>query len=68
MSHISSWGNDLHIAEWTPEMYRINTEPHHHHYDPVDRKKRRDNYDVRTLDQVFAFIAKYLEDGEECNP
>lgn len=68
MSHISGWGNDPHDAEWTPDEYRIKTEPHHHHYDPKDRKKRRENYDVRTLNQVFTFVAKYLDSGKEYKP
>lgn len=67
-SHITSWGNDPHDAEWTPEEYKIDTEPHHHHYDPKDRKKRRENYSVRTLNQAFAFVAKYLETKEEYIP
>lgn len=64
LSHISSWGNDPHEAEWTPKQYRVASEPHHH-YDPTDRKKRRENYHVRTLNQAFAFVAKYLESREE---
>lgn len=68
MSHISGWGNDPHNAEWTPEAYKVKTEPHHHHYDPKDRKKRRENYNVRTLDQVFAFVAEYLNSGTEYKP
>lgn len=68
MSHISGWGNDPHDAEWTPEEYKVKTEPHHHHYDPKDRKKRRENYDVRTLEQVFAFVTKYLDSGKEYKP
>ncbi|MEM5014624.1 DUF6516 family protein [Niallia taxi] len=68
MNHISGWGNDPHDAEWTPDEYRIETEPHHHHYDPSDRRRRRENYDVRTLDQAFAFITIYLDSGEEYKP
>ncbi|GLC90146.1 DUF6516 family protein [Lysinibacillus piscis] len=64
-AHISGWGNDAHDAEWTPEEYRVATEPHHHHYDPNDRRKRKENYDVRSLKDAFAFIAKYLESKEE---
>jgi hypothetical protein len=67
-SHISGWGNDSHDANWTPKEYRVNTEPHHHHYDPADRKKRRDNYDVRTLVQAFAFVDTYFDSGEEYKP
>lgn len=68
MSHISGWGNDPHDAEWTPEEYKVKTEPHHHHYDPKDRKKRRENYDVRTLEQVFAFVTEYLDNRKEYKP
>ncbi|MNQ97902.1 hypothetical protein D3C85_1135700 [compost metagenome] len=63
LNHISGWGNDPHNAEWTPEKYRVKTEPHHHHYDPNDRKKRTDNYDVRTLEAAFKFIAPYFDSG-----
>jgi len=62
-SHISGWGNDSHHAVTTPEEYKVKTEPHHHHYDPSDRKKRRENYDVRSLQQVFKFVASYLDSG-----
>ncbi|WP_019412691.1 DUF6516 family protein [Paenisporosarcina sp. TG20] len=64
-SHICGWGNDPHDAEWTPEVYKVDTEPHHHHFDPNDRKNRRENYDVRTLEQAFEFVTKYLDSGEE---
>jgi len=67
LSHICGWGNDPHDAEWTPEEYRVETEPHHHHYDPKDRKKRRENYNVRTLEQVFEFVTVYLINGNEYN-
>lgn len=39
--HISGWGNDPHETKGTPRDYRIETEPHHHHYDPNDRRKRK---------------------------
>lgn len=64
-SHICGWGNDPHDAKWTPEEYKVDTEPHHHHFDPNDRKKRRENYNVRTLEQAFEFVTKYLDSGEE---
>jgi hypothetical protein len=67
-SHISGWGNDPHPAEWTPKEFRIKTEPHHHHYDLKDRKKRRENYNVRTLRQAFKFIKPYLKTGKEYIP
>lgn len=60
MSHISGWGNDPHDADWTPEEYKVKTEPHHHHYDPNDRRKRRENYDVRSLEQAFNFVIHYI--------
>ncbi|MBP1309193.1 hypothetical protein JOD82_002213 [Paenibacillus sp. 1182] len=64
-SHITSWGNDPHDASWTPTAYQVITEPHHHHYDPADRKKRRENYNVRTLRQAFTFVGAYIESGKE---
>lgn len=65
LSHISSWGNDRHDAEWTPDEYRVETEPHHHHFDPNNRKNRRENYDIRTLVQAFRFVEHYIRSGEE---
>ncbi|GAA0603797.1 hypothetical protein GCM10009001_21080 [Virgibacillus siamensis] len=62
--HISGWGNDSHDSEWTPDEYKIETEPHHHHYDPNDRRKRKENYDVRTLYEVFQFVSYYIESGK----
>lgn len=67
-NHISSWGNDSHDAEWTPEEYRIKSEPHHHHHVPGDRKKRKENWDVRTLEQAFRFVQHYLETTEQYQP
>ncbi|MFC2949201.1 toxin-antitoxin system TumE family protein [Virgibacillus sediminis] len=63
--HISGWGNEPHDDPGTPEEFKIETEPHHHHYDLNDRKKRRENYDVRTLEQAFEFISYYLISGKE---
>lgn len=64
-SHIASWGNDPHDANWTPGMYRVHSEPHHHHYDPMDRKKRRSNWEVRTLRNALLFVKHYIDSGEE---
>lgn len=67
-SHISSWGNDSHDANWTPKEYKVITEPHHHHFDPRNRGKRKESFDVRTLDQAFSFIERYIETGLEYFP
>jgi hypothetical protein len=64
-AHITSWGNEPHNAIWTPDSYKIVTEPHHHHFDPTDRKKRKENYDVRTLRQAFSFVGEYITTGKE---
>ena len=63
--HITSWGNEPHDDPNTPLKFRVNTEPHHHHYDPQDRSKRRDNHEVRTLRDAFEFIQPYIESGIE---
>ena len=65
LHHITSWGNDRHDAEWTPEKFRVDSEPHHHHHDPNDRSVRQASFDVRTLREVFEFIQPYLLSGEE---
>jgi len=62
-SHISSWGNDPHPPETTPQHLQVTTEPHHHHYDPDQRSKRKSSY-IRSLDQVFMYVAYYIETGE----
>lgn len=64
-SHISSWGNEPHDAAWTPEEFRVETEPHHHHYDPNDRRKRRENWHVRTLRDALLFVKHYIDSNEE---
>lgn len=64
-AHISSWGNDSHDAEWTPEEFKVYSEPHHHHYDPNNRRKRKENYSVRTLRQAFLFVGEYIETEKE---
>jgi len=43
----------------------VNSEPHHHHHVPGNRK---DNFDIHTLDAAFAFVARYMESGEEYTP
>ncbi|WCF11388.1 DUF6516 family protein (plasmid) [Paenibacillus thiaminolyticus] len=65
LSHITSWGNDPHDAPDTPEEYRVETEPHHHHYDPQNRKNRCENYNIRTLRDAFKFIEPYILEGKE---
>lgn len=61
-SHISGWGNEPHTASNTPDAYRVETEPHHHHHVPGDRKKRKA---VRSLEQAFEFVSKYIETKTE---
>lgn len=65
ITHISSWGNEPHNAKWTPEEYKIESEPHHHHYDPTDRKKRKESWEVRTLRDALLFVKYYIDSGEE---
>ncbi len=67
-SHISAWENEPHNAPNTPKEDKVDSEPHHHHHVPGDRKCRKDNFDVQTLEAAFAFIAKYIESGEEYIP
>lgn len=67
-SHIAAWENDSHDKDWTPNEYKVATEPHHYHHVPGDRKQRKENYDIWTLDDAFTFVAKYIETGEEYKP
>lgn len=46
----------------------MNSEPHHHHHIPGDRQQRQDNFDIHTLESAIAFIAMYIESGEEYKP
>nr|WP_242615297.1 hypothetical protein [Paenibacillus solani] len=62
LNHISSWGNDPHPPETTPAMLCVRTEPHHHHFDPYNRRRRKDSY-IMTLDRVFQYVAYYIETG-----
>lgn len=64
-SHICGWGNDPHNAPNTPDEYKVDTEPHHHHYDPKDRKHRKNNFRVRTVEDVFDFVVPYILSGKE---
>lgn len=67
-SHISAWENEPHDAPNTPDKYLIVTEPHHHHHIPGDRKQRKANYDIRTLEAAFDFVAQYIRSGKEYKP
>ncbi|MGD6796287.1 hypothetical protein [Metabacillus indicus] len=67
-SHISAWENEPHDDPKTPEKYKVNSEPHHHHHIPGDRHQRKDNYDVQTLKSAFAFVSRYIESGSEYKP
>ena len=66
-NHISSWGNDPHNRPGTPEKFKMDTEPHHHHHVPGNRSFRTDNWDVHTLEQAFEFVIHYLETGPPYN-
>ncbi|MED3662073.1 DUF6516 family protein [Ureibacillus sp. FSL K6-8385] len=66
--HISAWENEPHDAEWTEKALQVESEPHHHHHVPGDRKQRQANWDVWTLDEAFAFVAEYIESGKEYKP
>lgn len=67
-SHISAWENESHGDPNTPAKYLVKTEPHHHHYKPGDRKARKENYNTRTLEAVFEFVAIYIRSGNEYKP
>ncbi|MCJ7841671.1 DUF6516 family protein [Lederbergia sp. NSJ-179] len=67
-SHISAWENEPHDAPNTPGEYLVETEPHHHHHVPGDRKRRKENYDVLTLEAAFKFVSPYIRSGEEYKP
>lgn len=68
LSHISAWENEPHSNPNTPEEFKVNSEPHHHHHVPGNRKERNDNFKIHTLDAAFAFVAKYIENGKEYKP
>lgn len=67
-SHISAWENEPHEASNTPDEYLVVTEPHHHHHIPGNRKQRKANYDIRTLEAAFKFVAVYIRSGKEYKP
>lgn len=68
LSHISAWENESHSDSNTPEEFNVNSEPHHHHHVPGNRRERKDNFEIHTLDAAFAFVARYIESGEEYKP
>ncbi|MGM8366804.1 hypothetical protein ACLIBG_15230 [Virgibacillus sp. W0181] len=67
-SHISAWENEAHNAPNTSYEYIVDTEPHHHHHIPGERKHRKENYDIRTLDAAFNFVVHYIRSGKEYKP
>lgn len=67
-SHISAWENEPHDAIWTPKEYIVASEPHHHHHVPGDRKQRKENFNIHTLEDAFAFVTEYIESGKEYKP
>ncbi|ACT02927.1 DUF6516 family protein [Paenibacillus sp. JDR-2] len=68
LNHISSWGNDAHNDPNTPNKFRVESEPHHHHHIPGNRSERTENWDVHTLHDAFHFIQHYLESGKKYKP
>lgn len=67
-SHITAWENEPHDTPDTSEEFKVATEPHHHHYIPGARKRRKENYNIRTLKAAFQFVAPYIESGSEYKP
>lgn len=67
VAHISAWENEPHDALDTPARFIVKTEPHHHHI-PGERRHRIENYDIRTLEAAFEFIAQYIITGKEYRP
>lgn len=67
-THISAWENEPHDAPDTPARFIVKTEPHHHHHIPGERRHRKENYDIRTLEAAFEFIAQYIITGKEYKP
>ncbi|GAE94930.1 hypothetical protein JCM21714_4130 [Gracilibacillus boraciitolerans JCM 21714] len=63
--NISAWKNEPHDASWTPEKFKIKSEPHHHHHVPGDREQRKENWDILTLEDAFSFVAHNIHSGEE---
>ncbi|MFC5558868.1 hypothetical protein ACFPN4_07040 [Ureibacillus thermophilus] len=67
LKHISAWGNELHEDEKTRKEFIVASTPHHHHI-PGDRKARKENWDVWTLEETFEFVAYYIQSGKEYKP
>jgi hypothetical protein len=66
--HISAWGNEPHDDPNTPEEFKVESEPHHHHHVPKDWRKRKRNWSVWTLEEAFEFVAHYIRSGQEYKP
>ncbi|UOQ86845.1 DUF6516 family protein [Gracilibacillus salinarum] len=66
--HITAWGNDPHAEKNTPPELHFKSEPHHHHYIPGDWNKRKDNWEVWSLDDALHFVAYYIRSGKEYKP
>lgn len=66
--HITAWENEPHDSPNTPTKYRVATEPHHHHHVPFDRRQRKENYDVRTLNDAFSKVAEFIRSGKPYTP
>ena len=64
LSQVTAWENEAHSYP----KYQTASEPHHHHHDPGDRSKRKENWDVRTLDEILGFIEKYIVSKREYMP
>ncbi|MFD2412737.1 DUF6516 family protein [Paenibacillus rhizoplanae] len=65
LHHISAWGNDPHDLPDTPEEFKVITEPHHHHHIPGNRRHRKENWDVHTLEEAFNYVEPYIVNGIE---
>ncbi|MEX2105062.1 MAG: hypothetical protein WD907_07035 [Bacilli bacterium] len=60
LKHISAWENERHDDPNTPDKYKVETEPHHHHHVPGDRSKRHENRDTYALKSVLKVVEPYI--------
>lgn len=53
--NISAWENE--------HSHGLDSDPHHHHHVPYDRKPVQNNHSIRTLEDAFKVIVHYITSG-----
>lgn len=54
--NISAWENE--------HSHGLDSDPHHHHHVPYDRKPVQNNHSVRTLEDALEVIVPYIRSGQ----